>query len=78
MYWQSLILAALVHFNVVHGGEWRRGWASTEQVSEAIQNLIVCVEMGVLFSFAFAHAFDAAPYEQLKLAASAPEAKKDQ
>jgi hypothetical protein len=55
---QSTILRLLVHYGVVHESHWY----STAQVSDAIQNLLVCLEMGAIFSFAHNYAFDPAPY----------------
>jgi len=54
IFWQSVVLEALVYFKVVHEGHW---W-TTDEVSTAIQNFLVCLEMGLLFSFAHFYAFD--------------------
>jgi len=61
-FWQSVVLEVLCYFKVVHEGHWY----STEEVSEAIQNLLVCVEMGLLFTFAHNYAFDAKFYDPKK------------
>jgi len=41
MFWQSIIVAILVHFHVVHGA----GQFTTANMSTGIQNALVCVEM---------------------------------
>jgi len=49
-YWQSIVIAILVHFNLlIHGeGDW-----SVSDVSQALQNFLICIEM---FPLAIAHA----------------------
>jgi len=72
-FWQGIALEVLVYLKVLHEGHW---W-TTEEVSNAIQNFLVCVEMGLLFSFAHLYAFDAKPYHGgKKAAAAAPASQK--
>ena len=57
-FWQGVILSVLVRLGVVHGSHWY----STEEIDEGIQNFLVCIEMGAIFSFAHDYAFTAAEY----------------
>jgi len=61
-FWQSVVLELLCYLKVVHEGHWY----TTEEVSEAIQNLLVCIEMGLLFTFAHNYAFDSKFYDPKK------------
>jgi len=61
-FWQSVVLEVLCYFKVVHEGHWY----TTEEVSETIQNLLVCIEMGLLFTFAHNYAFDSKFYDGKK------------
>jgi len=58
-FWQGVVLSLLVKFGVIHAGLWY----STDEIDEAIQNFLVCLEMGLLFSFAHNHAFSAEEYQ---------------
>jgi hypothetical protein len=58
---QATALRVLVHYGVIHDSHWY----TTAEKSDAIQNLLVCIEMGALFSFAHNYAFDPAPYAKL-------------
>jgi len=52
-FWQGVVLEILVWMGVVHEGHWY----TTLQVSYAIQNFLVCLEMGLIFAGAHAYAF---------------------
>jgi len=52
-FWQGVVLEILVWMGIVHEGHW---WTSL-QVSYAIQNFLVCFEMGVIFATAHTYAF---------------------
>jgi len=52
-FWQGVVLEILVWMGIVHEGHWY----TTLQVSYAIQNFLVCVEMGLIFAGAHAYAF---------------------
>ena len=48
-----------------------------EEIEEAIRNLLVCVEMGLIFTFAHNYAFDPSLYKKTeKVTPSKPETTK--
>jgi hypothetical protein len=57
-FWQGVALGVLEHFGVLHADHWY----TTDQVANGVQNFLVCVEMGFLFSFAHLYSFHSAPY----------------
>jgi len=59
-FWQGVVLSVLVSMGILHEGHC---W-STDEVETAIQNFLVCVEMGLLFSFAHLYAFSAENYKK--------------
>mmetsp|Transcript_32792 Transcript_32792/g.28761 ORF Transcript_32792/g.28761 Transcript_32792/m.28761 type:complete len:208 (+) Transcript_32792:2-625(+) len=61
-FWQGIILQVLEHYEIVHADRWY----TEEQVAEAIQNLLVCIEMGLLFAPVHSYAFPYSPYEEQK------------
>jgi len=61
-FWQGVVLEILVYMKIVHAGHWY----SVEQVSVAIQNFLVCLEMGLLFSVAHLYAFTPEEYKKKK------------
>ncbi len=50
----------LEYYGIVHSDRWY----TEEQVAEAIQNLLICIEMGLLFAPVHSYAFPYAPYEK--------------
>lgn len=54
-FWQGCILELLVFYGVVHADHWY----TAKEISSAIQNFLVCVEMGLIFApvnfYAFSH-----------------------
>lgn len=61
-FWQSIILQVLEYYEIVHADKWY----TEEQVAEAIQNLLICIEMGLLFAPIHSYAFPYSPYKQIK------------
>lgn len=59
-FWQGVALQLLVHFGVVTPGHF----FSTAQKSTAVQDMLVCVEMGLLFAPLHAYAFSARDYQK--------------
>eukprot|EP00128_Syssomonas_multiformis_P018841 Colp12_sorted_trinity150504_noHs@30949 len=57
-FWQYVILVILEHFEVVHGDRWY----TADEVTLAIQNFLVCVEMGLIFAPAHIYAFPVKDY----------------
>ncbi|KAK4399063.1 Transmembrane proteinA [Sesamum angolense] len=57
-FWQGVVLDILVRMGVVRSHHF---WLDTEHVEEAIQNVLVCVEM-VMFSVIQQYAYHVAPY----------------
>jgi len=57
-FWQGVVLSILVSFKIIHASHWY----TVEEVDEAIQNFLVCIEM-VGFSFAHDYAFSAAEFK---------------
>ena len=53
-FWQGIVLEILEYFAIVHSDMWY----SESQVAMAIQNLLVTIEMGLLFAPLHKHAFD--------------------
>jgi len=45
-FWQGIILEILVYFGIIHEGHLYK----TEEIEYEIQNLLVCIEMGLIFS----------------------------
>jgi len=58
-FWQGVVLEILVYLGIVHEGHWY----TSLQVSYAIQNFLVCLEMGVIFATAHIYAFSPHFYE---------------
>jgi hypothetical protein len=52
-FWQGIVLELLTHFGIVHQSHWY----TVQELSTAIQNFLVCIEMGLLFAFAQRSAF---------------------
>jgi len=61
-FWQGIALQVLEHFEVVHADRWY----TEEEVAEAIQNLLICMEMGLLFAPVHAYAFPLTAYRPKK------------
>merc|ERR1712154_479194 len=59
-FWQGILLQILEHFEIVHSDKWY----TEEEVAEAIQNLLICMEMGLLFAPIHSYAFPYAPYQK--------------
>ncbi|KAL6004275.1 hypothetical protein ACLOJK_004822, partial [Asimina triloba] len=57
-FWQGIVLEVLVGVGVIKS---RHFWLDVEHIEEAIQNVLVCVEM-VIFSVIQQYAYHAAPY----------------
>lgn len=57
-FWQGLVLQALAALGIIRS---HHIWLEVDQIEEAIQNLLVCVEM-VIFAAVQNYAFDASPY----------------
>ncbi|KAI5083861.1 hypothetical protein GOP47_0000030 [Adiantum capillus-veneris] len=57
-FWQGIVLEILVAVGIIRS---HHIWLEVDQIEEAIQNLLICVEM-VLFAFMQQYAYDAAPY----------------
>jgi len=58
-FWQGVILSLLVKAGIVHGSHWY----TTDEIDEGIQNFLVCLEMGAIFTFAHNYAFAADEYK---------------
>lgn len=54
-FWQGAIVQILVYTKVIHENHWY----SVEEIEVGIQNFLVCMEAGLLFSFAHNYAFSA-------------------
>jgi len=62
-FWQGIVLQALVATNILNPGKW----FTAAQKSTAIQDMLVCIEMGLLFAPFHIYAFSATDYrEKLK------------
>ena len=61
-FWQGIILEVLEYYGIVHADRWY----TEEQVAEAIQNLLICIEMGLLFAPIHSYAFPYASYQEQK------------
>lgn len=59
-FWQLIILEIFEHYKIVHSDRWY----TEEQVADAIQNLLICVEMGLLFAPVHSYAFPFSPYQK--------------
>jgi len=59
-FWQGIILTGLAYCNVLHKGLWY----DVAEIETAVQNFLVCVEMGLIFSPAHLYAFTASLYEK--------------
>jgi len=59
-FWQGIILEILVYFGIIHEGHLYK----TEEIEYEVQNLLVCIEMGLIFSLANFYAFSPANYEK--------------
>lgn len=57
-FWQGVLLDILVAMGIIQSHHF---WLDTEHVEEAIQNVLICVEM-VLFAVLQQYAFHVAPY----------------
>lgn len=57
-FWQGVVLEILVAIGIIQS---HHIWLEVDQIEEAIQNLLICVEM-VVFAFLQQYAFNAAPY----------------
>jgi len=72
-FWQGVILSLLVKFKIVHASHWY----TTDEIDDGIQNFLVCVEMGAIFSFAHNYAFAADEYKAGYVAPPLPPAEKE-
>ena len=61
-FWQGIILQILEYINIVHSDMW---YTQTE-VADAIQNLLICLEMGFIFAPAHMYAFTCQSYKAIK------------
>jgi len=59
-FWQGIILEILVYFQIIRSEHWY----NANQISYAIQNLLVCIEMGFIFTFAHMYAFSAKEFKE--------------
>ncbi|CAI9087582.1 OLC1v1021689C1 [Oldenlandia corymbosa var. corymbosa] len=57
-FWQGIVLSILVKAGIIRSEHF---WLDVEHIQEAIQNLLICVEM-VFFSILQQYAYHAAPY----------------
>jgi len=57
-FWQGMVLEILVAMGIIRS---HHIWLEVDQIEEAIQNLLICVEM-VVFAFLQQYAFNIAPY----------------
>jgi len=57
-FWQACILSAFEHFGIIHANHWY----TVAELDVAIQNFLVCLEMGG-FALGHIYAFTAAPYQ---------------
>jgi len=73
-FWQGVVLSILVSMKIIQGNHWY----STDEVDEAIQNFLVCLEMGLLFSFAHNYAFSADEFKPGYKYVAPPKEKKDE
>jgi len=69
-FWQGVIVQVLVAFKVIHENHWY----NVEEIEVGIQNFLVCIEMGLLFSFGHLYAFHANDYKNKNKAKSSPKA----
>jgi len=61
-FWQGIIIQLLVYFGIITKDHWH----SVEQVEVNIQNLLVCVEMGLIFTYANYYAFNPSEFSKEK------------
>jgi len=61
-FWQGVIVEIFAWLKILREDQWYK----VESLEEAIQNFLVCVEMGLLFSFAHAYAFTAQEFKDKK------------
>ena len=61
-FWQGVVVEFLVHVGVIHAGHWY----TVEELATGIQNLLVCLEMGLIFTFAHMYAFPVDAYRKKK------------
>jgi len=71
-FWQSIMLSGLVTMGIIKSAYF---WLDTEHLQEALQNVLIIVEM-VFFSYFQQHAYSANPYRTAS-ASSAGDKKKD-
>jgi len=58
-FWQYCLLSTLEYFGILHAGQWY----TVKELDSAIQNFLVCIEMG-FFALAHIYAFTPRPYEE--------------
>lgn len=59
-FWQGVVLQILVHFGIIHAEHFY----TVDEIDTAAQNLLVCLEMGLVFTFAHNYAFDPSIYQR--------------
>jgi len=73
-FWQGVIIQVLVALKVIHENHWY----TVEEIEISIQNFLVCIEMGLLFSFGHLYAFNADDYKRERDSnKTSPNVKKD-
>merc|ERR1719474_2496891 len=72
-FWQGILLEVLEHFGIVHADRWY----TQSEVAEAIQNLLICIEMGLLFAPVHSYAFPVSAYRKKAMGKDKASKKKD-
>ncbi|KAM1150153.1 hypothetical protein EV2_031583 [Malus domestica] len=72
-FWQGIVLDILAALKIIRS---HHIWLDVEHIEEALQNILVCVEM-VFFSVVQKYAYSADPYRDAEISTKAYDRKKD-
>lgn len=72
-FWQGIVLDILVAFKIIRS---HHKWLDVEHIEEALQNMLVCVEM-VFFSVVQKYAYSAEPYRDDDISSAKQNKKKE-
>jgi len=61
-FWQGVVVEMLVYVGIIH----KQHWYTVNELEVAIQNFLVCVEMGLIFAVAHSYAFNVDDYRDKK------------
>lgn len=73
VFWQGIMLSILVELGIIKSHYF---WLEVERIQEALQNVLVIVEM-VFFAILMRHAYSAAPYRQEAVTTTTGDKKKE-